>query len=193
MFLENNVLNSQQKGRLEIICGSMFSGKTEELIKRMRQARLEKCKIVIFKPCIDNRYHNNKIVSHDQNKEAAISIANANDMLKYVQEIDVVGIDECQFFDEAILDVIQKMIQKNIRVIVAGLDMDYQSNPFGCMPHLMAISDDVTKVHAVCMNCGDAANFSYRKTKSQDQILVGEKEEYEALCRFCFKKKMHAK
>lgn len=192
MFLENSISNSQQKGRLEIICGSMFSGKTEELIRRMRQARLEKCKIVIFKPFIDNRYHSNKIVSHDQDNEAAISITNANEMLKHIKEIDVVGVDECQFFDQDILAVIQEMVQKNVRVVVAGLDMDYKTKPFGYMPHLMAISDDVTKVHAVCMNCGDIANFSHRKTKNQNQILVGEKKEYEALCRSCFKNKMHA-
>lgn len=191
MFIEPN-LTGERHGWIEVICGSMFSGKTEELIRRLKRARIANLKVEIFKPAIDVRYHEEKIVSHDENAILSTPIDNSQKILFYAQDVDVVGIDEAQFFDEEITHVCQQLAAKGIRVIVAGLDMDYLGKPFGQMPNLLAVADYITKLHAICVDCGNIASFSYRKAKSDSQVLLGEKDEYEPLCRKHYFEKMNA-
>lgn len=186
MFLENTITPHKRKGWIELICGSMFSGKTEELIRRLKRASIAKQKVEIFKPEIDNRYHEKKVVSHDANEIHSTPVKNSKAILELVKDVDVVGIDEAQFFDEGITDVCNQLANKGIRVIVAGLDMDYLGEPFGAMPALLATAEYVTKVHAICMRCGNLANHSHRIVDNKDLVVLGETNHYEALCRDCF-------
>ncbi|MBO0937327.1 thymidine kinase [Fibrella sp. HMF5335] len=173
-------------GWIEIICGSMFSGKTEELIRRLNRARIAKLKVGIVKPSLDTRYDINDIVSHNASVIPSTPVSNAADILALVADCEVVGIDEAQFFDGAIVEVCQQLADSGKRVIVAGLDMDFSGKPFGCIPQLMAIAEFVTKVHAICVVCGDVAHYSYRLVPSQERVLLGETDSYEARCRRCF-------
>jgi thymidine kinase len=173
-------------GWIEVICGSMFSGKTEELIRRLTRATIAKQKVEIFKPSIDNRYHQENIVSHKSSSIRSTPVHLAQEILLLAGDCDVVGIDEAQVFDAEIVEVVSILAKNGKRVIIAGLDMDSFGKPFASMPHLMAIAEYVTKVHAICMTCGDLANYSYRKSDSTNQVLVGETESYEARCRKCF-------
>ncbi len=182
MFIEPN-LTGERRGWIEVICGSMFSGKTEELIRRLKRARIANLKVEIFKPSIDIRYDEVKIVSHDENTIHSTPVDNSQTILFYAQDVDVVGIDEAQFFDPEITRVCQLLALKGIRVIVAGLDMDYLGKPFGQMPNLLSIADYITKLHAICVKCGNMASFSYRKSAQSGQVLLGEKDVYEPLCR----------
>ncbi len=168
----------------------MFSGKTEELIRRLKRAKIAHLNVEIFKPEIDTRYHQKNIVSHDESSIASIPVKNAEDILKLTREVDVVGIDEAQFFGTEIIWVCEKLAEKGIRVIVAGLDMDYTGKPFGQMPALLSVADFITKLHAICMQCGAIASFSFRKNEIPGQVIIGEKELYEARCRSCFNKGM---
>jgi thymidine kinase len=177
---------ARPRGSIEVICGSMFSGKTEELIRRLRRAQIAKLNIEIFKPKIDVRYDETAVVSHDSNSIHSTPVGNASSILLLGSNTEVVGIDEAQFFDEELPDVCIKLASKGIRVIVAGLDMDFKGKPFGPMPALMAIAEDVTKVHAICAICGSPATYSYRKIALVAQILLGAKESYEPRCRLCF-------
>ena len=189
MFLENPVYNNEQFGWIEVICGSMFSGKTEELIRRIKRAKIANQKIKVFKPVIDSR-SKNFIESHDESKLECIEVKSSNEILKKIDNCDVVAIDEAQFFDDLIVPVCNKIANNGVRVIIAGLDMDYLGNPFGPMPNLMAISEYVTKVHAVCKKSGNIANYSYRKNNKKDIVVIGEKDKYEPLSRSVFYKKM---
>ena len=182
MFLEN----ASQKGWIEVICGSMFSGKTEELIRRMKRAQFANLKVEIFKPSIDVRYSEEEVVSHDSNAIQSTPVESAQNILLMTSDVDVVGIDEAQFFDEGIVDVCRKLADSGIRVIVAGLDMDYMGVPFGPMPALMATAEYVTKVHAICVRCGDLAHHSHRLTADDKQVLLGAKDTYQPICRHCF-------
>jgi thymidine kinase len=177
----------RQLGWIEVVCGSMFSGKTEELIRRLNRARIARQKVEIFKPSIDKRYHEEDVVSHNANAIRSTPLQSSEEMLLFTGNCDVVGIDEAQFFDEAITDVCVKLADQGKRVIVAGLDMDFKGKPFGPLPHLMAVAEYITKLHAVCMVCGNIASFSYRLAPSRDQVLLGETDSYEARCRRCFK------
>jgi thymidine kinase len=174
-------------GAIEVICGSMFSGKTEELLRRVKRAQIARHKVQVFKPIIDNRYSADHVQSHDANRVPSRPVEKARDILKYVEDnTRVVGIDEAQFFDEAVVEVANKLAYRGIRVIVAGLDMDFRGQPFGPMPKLLAIAEDVTKLSAICMVCGGPASRSQRVgASSEDKILVGAKDFYEARCRFC--------
>ena len=189
MFLENPVYNNEQFGWIEVICGSMFSGKTEELIRRVKRARIANQNIKVFKPIIDSR-SKNFIESHDESKIESIEVKLSSEILNNSLNCDVVAIDEAQFFDNEIVSVCNRLANNGIRVIVAGLDMDYLGNPFGPMPNLMAISEYVTKVHAVCKKSGNIANYSFRKNKKKDIVIIGEKDKYEPLSRSVFYKKM---
>ena len=182
MCLENN----KHKGWIEVICGSMFSGKTEELIRRMKRAQFANLKVEIFKPSIDVRYSEEEVVSHDANAIQSTPVESAQNILLLTADVDVVGIDEAQFFDEGIVDVCRKLADSGIRVIVAGLDMDYMGQPFGPMPALMATAEYVTKVHAICVRCGDLANHSHRLTADDKQVLLGAQDTYQPICRHCF-------
>jgi len=189
MFVEpslNSRRQSERKGQIEVICGSMFSGKTEELIRRLNRARLAKFKVEIFKPSVDRRYHDQDVVSHNETSIRSTPVNFAGDILLLAGDCDVVGIDEAQFFDEEIVRVVQLLANKGKRVILAGLDMDFEGKPFEPMPKLMAIAEYVTKVHAICMKCGDLAAFSLRLTEAKEKVVLGEKESYEARCRRCF-------
>ncbi|MFD2512963.1 thymidine kinase [Pontibacter locisalis] len=189
MFIEPRVGNknhANRKGWIEVICGSMFSGKTEELIRRLNRARIAKQKVEIFKPAMDKRYHEEDVVSHNANSIRSTPIDFAQDMLLLGGSCDVVGIDEAQFFDDGLAEVCVKLANSGVRVIAAGLDMDYLGKPFGPMPALMSVAEYVTKVHAVCVQCGDIANYSYRNAASEQQVLLGETDSYEARCRHCF-------
>ena len=190
MFLENPVYNNEQFGWIEVICGSMFSGKTEELIRRIKRAKIANQKIKVFKPVIDSR-SKNFIESHDDSKFECIEVKSSNEILKKIDNCDVVAIDEAQFFDDLIVPVCNKIANNGVRVIIAGLDMDYLGNPFGPMPNLMAISEYVTKVHAVCKQSGNIANYSFRKNNKKDIVVIGEKDKYEPLSRSVFYKKMN--
>ncbi|HJN78569.1 MAG TPA: thymidine kinase [Flavobacteriaceae bacterium] len=192
MFLENSAHGNKQFGSIEVICGSMFSGKTEELIRRLKRAKIANQKIQIFKPSIDSR-NNEYIESHDKKRIKSLTVKTSYDVFDIGKDFDVVGIDEIQFFDDEIVSVCNSLANKGVRVIAAGLDMDYLGNPFGPMPNLMAIAEYVTKVHAICTETGNIANYSYRKTKEDSIILIGEEEEYEALSREVFYKKMSTK
>ncbi|MBS1590196.1 MAG: thymidine kinase [Bacteroidetes bacterium] len=187
MFIEPH-RQPDSKGWIEVICGSMFSGKTEELIRRLKRAQIAHQKVEIFKPAIDKRYDEYDIVSHDDKRIHSTPVDNAYNILLLASEVDVVGIDEAQFFDEALSDVAEQLAAKGIRVIAAGLDMDFTGKPFGAIPALLAKAEYITKLHAICMQCGDIANFSFRRTKVEDQILLGEKDVYEPRCRACFHK-----
>ena len=183
MFLENN----KNKGWIEVICGSMFSGKTEELIRRMKRAQFANLKVEIFKPSIDVRYSEQEVVSHDANAIQSTPVESAQNILLMASDVDVVGIDEAQFFDAGIVDVCRELANSGIRVIVAGLDMDYMGKPFGPMPALMATAEYVTKVHAICVRCGDLAHHSHRLTADDKQVLLGAHDTYQTICRHCFK------
>ena len=184
MLLEKNI--PSRTGWIEVICGSMFSGKTEELIRRLNRARIARQKVEIFKPVIDTRYSAVEIVTHDAHAIPSTPVNSASQILLLVQDVNVVGIDEAQFFDSAITEVCNIMANNGIRVLVAGLDMDYLGNPFGPMPALIASAEYITKLHAICMSCGDLAHYSYRILKNEQQVLLGEKDVYEPLCRKCY-------
>ncbi|HWK58425.1 MAG TPA: thymidine kinase [Parapedobacter sp.] len=187
LFSEDRLVHKNTPyGSIEVICGSMFSGKTEELIRRMRRSQLAKLPVEIFKPTLDTRYHDTAITSHDSNSIPSTPVEHSSNILLLGSIAKVVGIDEAQFFDDELPDVCTKLANAGIRVIVAGLDMDFKGQPFGPVPSLMAIAEHVTKVHAVCVRCGAPANYSYRITEDDQQLLVGEKESYEPRCRACF-------
>lgn len=186
MFLEPTVSQIKPKGWIEVICGSMFSGKTEELMRRLRRARIARQKAEIFKPSMDTRYHPDHVVSHDQNEIPSTPVESSSRILFLTHDVEVVGIDEAQFFDEELPDVCTKLANQGIRVIVAGLDMDYSGTPFGPIPSLLAIAEYVTKVHAICVRCGQLASHSHRVSPGGELIVLGEKESYEPLCRTCF-------
>ena len=190
MFLENTVNAKEQFGWIEVICGSMFSGKTEELIRRLKRAQFAKQRVEIFKPDIDVRYGGNRVVSHDANEILSTPLPSASNIPLLADGCDVVGIDEAQFFDDEIVSVCNTLANKGVRVIVAGLDMDFKGNPFGPMPSLMATAEYVTKVHAVCTRTGNLAQFSFRKGNNDDLVLLGEVNEYEPLSRAAFYKAM---
>lgn len=175
-------------GRIEVVCGSMFSGKTEELIRRMKRAKFAKQKVEIFKPAIDTRYSEEDVVSHDHTSIPSTPVESSGSILLLSSDIDVVGIDEAQFFDQGIVDVCNELANRGVRVICAGLDMDFKGVPFGPMPGLMAVADDVTKVHAICVNCGSLAYVSHRIVADEKRVLLGEVGEYEPLCRECYAK-----
>lgn len=192
MFLENTVNHKEQFGWIEVICGSMFSGKTEELIRRLKRAQIAQQKVEIFKPVVDVRYDDDLVTSHDQNQIPSTPVPAAANIGILASGCDVVGIDEAQFFDDEIVQVCNDLANRGIRVIVAGLDMDYKGNPFGPMPALMATAEYVTKVHAVCTRTGNLAQYSFRKSASEDLLLLGEKETYEPLSRAAFFKAQKA-
>jgi thymidine kinase len=185
MFIEPS-LNGGRRGWIEVICGSMFSGKTEELIRRLKRAKIANLKVEIFKPAIDTRYDETAVVSHDANSIQSTPVENSQNILLLTEGVDVVGIDEAQFFDPEIAEVCEKLAAKGIRVIVAGLDMDYLGKPFGPMPNLLATADYITKLHAICVQCGNIASISYRKTNKDGQVMLGEKDHYEPRCRSCY-------
>jgi len=187
MFIEP-AMQFDRRGWIEVICGSMFSGKTEELIRRLRRARIANLRVGIFKPLTDDRYHRENIVSHDENSILSIPVPDAKAILDAVSTVDVVGIDEAQFFDESLPDVCDVLALNGARVIVAGLDMDYLGKPFGQMPTLLARAEYITKLHAICMQCGNIANYSYRKSGMAEQLLIGNKDFYEPRCRICYAK-----
>ena len=189
MFLENPAYNNEQFGWIEVICGSMFSGKTEELIRRIKRAKIANQKFKVFKPTIDSR-SKNYIESHDESKLKSTEVKHSSNILDNIQGCDVVAIDEAQFFDDEIVSVCNQIANKGIRVIVAGLDMDYLGNPFGPIPNLMATAEYVTKVHAVCKKSGNIANYSFRKNKKTDIVVIGAKDKYEPLSRAVFFRKM---
>ncbi len=192
MFVEPTNRAGYQKygGWIEVICGSMFSGKTEELIRRLNRALLAQQKVEIFKPIIDQRYSKKKIVSHNENAIHSTPVAFSKDILLRCEDCEVLGIDEAQFFDHDIIEVANLLANQGKRVIVAGLDMDFKGRPFEPMDKLMGIAEYITKVHAICMNCGSVASYSYRRSKSKKKVVIGEKDVYEALCRKCFYEKM---
>lgn len=190
MFIEPRYAPHHRKGWLEVVCGSMFSGKTEELIRRVNRAKIAGQKVEIFKPTLDNRYHETDVTSHNENKIASTPVSSPLNILLMVNDATVVGIDEAQFFDEGIVYVCEKLASQGIRVIAAGLDMDYLGKPFGPMPKLMAVAEYVTKVHAICVSCGDLATHSFRKVSNNALIMLGEQDTYEARCRYCFNKGM---
>ncbi|HBH47878.1 MAG TPA: thymidine kinase [Bacteroidales bacterium] len=186
MFTENVINPRNRSGWIEVIVGSMFSGKTEELIRRLRRAKLANQKVEIFKPQIDTRYSEQEVVSHDENAIRSTPVDSAVNILMLSGDVEVVGIDEAQFFDKGLIDVCNKLSNQGIRVIVAGLDMDYLGNPFGPIPDLLAIAEYITKVHAICVRCGNLAQYTHRKTTEEKRVVLGEKETYEPLCRKCF-------
>jgi len=190
----NNSINGEphRPGRIEVICGSMFSGKTEELIRRLRRAKFARQKVEIFKPAIDIRYSEEDVVSHDQNHIPSTPLDSSASILLLSSDIDVVGIDEAQFFDMGLVDVCNELANRGVRVIIAGLDMDFKGIPFGPMPALCAIADDVTKVHAICVKCGNLAYVSHRLVDNDRRVLLGETLEYEPLCRECYQKVIEA-
>lgn len=185
---ENLIGEAHRPGRIEVVCGSMFSGKTEELIRRMKRAKFAKQKVEIFKPSIDTRYSDEDVVSHDQNSIHSTPIESSGSLLLLASDIDVVGIDEAQFFDNGLVEVCNELANRGVRVIVAGLDMDFKGIPFGPIPALCAIADEVTKVHAICVRCGALAYVSHRLISNDRLVLLGEKDEYEPLCRECYQK-----
>lgn len=188
MFLENNI-SGRKRGWIEVVCGSMFSGKTEELIRRLKRAQFAKQKVEIFKPKLDTRYHEEKVVSHSGIEIMSTPVPSSNNILLLANDVDVIGIDEAQFFDDELPNVCNQLSDRGIRVIVAGLDMDYTGKPFGPMPQLLAIAEYVTKVHAICMNCGALAYVSHRTNSNENLVLLGETDSYEPLCRDCFNQK----
>ena len=191
MFLESQINHPMQKGSIEVICGSMFSGKTEELLRRLKRAEFAKLNIAVFKPKIDKRYDTQKVVSHDENTTQAIVVEGAKDILKLTNNAQVVAIDEAQFFDTGLVDVCNTLANAGVRVIIAGLDMDFLGKPFGVIPQILAIAEHITKVHAICVDCSAIANHSFRKTTDKNLVQIGEKEEYKPLCRNCFTHNMN--
>jgi len=189
MFIEPYI-RQQRAGWIEVVCGCMFSGKTEELIRRLKRAKIANQKVEIFKPQLDTRYHETKIVSHDENAIHSTPVSNSQNILLMVKDIEVVGIDEAQFFDAELPYVCEKLAAGGTRVIVAGLDMDFSAKPFGPMPQLLARAEYVTKVHAICVVCGNLASYSFRKTKNDETVLLGEKDHYEPRCRNCYNEGM---
>jgi thymidine kinase len=190
IFPDSPDTHARRYGAIEVICGSMFSGKTEELIRRLKRAKIARQKVEIFKPRIDLRYDENNIVSHDANSIPSTPVPSSGNILLMGHDVDVVGIDEAQFFDDGLPAVCEELANQGIRVIVAGLDMDYLGKPFGPMPHLLAMADYITKVHAICMHCGGLANHSFRTVPGKALVMLGEKETYIPLCRPCFVKAM---
>jgi len=190
MFFEGTNKKAKNRGWIEVICGSMFSGKTEELIRRLKRAEYAKLKVEIFKPLIDTRYSEEEVVSHDENTIRSTPVESSGNILLLAGNVDVIGIDEAQFFDNNLVDVCNQLANNGIRVVVAGLDMDYLGKPFGPIPALMAEAEYVTKVHAICMQCGNLAQYSHRIAESDKLVLLGETNEYEPLCRVCFNKVM---
>lgn len=188
MFLENDINRAGRNGWIEVIVGSMFSGKTEELIRRLNRAKIARQNVEIFKPHIDVRYSVDEVVSHDSNSIRSTPVETSANILLLASNVDVVGIDEAQFFDAGLSEVCNELANQGIRVIIAGLDMDFKGNPFGPVPSIMATAEYVTKVHAICMRCGNLANYSHRLTDADKLVLVGEKNEYEPLCRNCYQK-----
>jgi len=188
MFIERDVNNHKKVGAIEVIAGSMFSGKTEELIRRLKRAKIAKQKVEIFKPTVDVRYSVTEVVSHDENSIRSTPVENSANILLMTGNVDVIGIDEAQFFDNGLVEVVIKLANMGIRVIIAGLDMDFKGVPFGPIPGLMAVADYVTKVHAICVRCGSIAQFSHRLSEKEQVVLLGEKDIYEPLCRSCYNK-----
>ena len=186
--IDNHNGERRQQGRIEVICGSMFSGKTEELIRRMKRAQFAKQRVEIFKSSIDTRYSEENVVSHDQNTIRSTPIDSSGNILLLASDIDVVGIDEAQFLDDGLMDVCNQLANNGVRVIVAGLDMDYKGVPFGPIPALCAVADEVTKVHAICVKCGALAYVSHRLIADDHRVMLGEQQEYEPLCRECYQK-----
>ncbi len=186
MFLENTVKKSTGRGWIEVIAGSMFSGKTEELIRRLKRARIAKQKVEIFKPRIEVRYSEEEVVSHDDNSILSTPVDSAVNILLLANEVEVVGIDEAQFFDEGLVEVCNQLAYNGVRVVVAGLDMDFRGMPFGPMPKLMSIAEYVTKVHAICVRCGSLAQYTHRLSEDNKLIVLGETDIYEPLCRVCY-------
>ena len=186
MFLENIKHSTGRKGWIEVVCGSMFSGKTEELIRRLRRAQFAKQKVEIFKPQIDTRYDEIKVISHSGNEIHSTPVPSSSNILLLATDVDVVGIDEAQFFDMELVNVVNQLANSGVRVIIAGLDMDFKGQPFGPMPALLACAEYVTKVHAICMTCGSLAHISHRKTNETNLVLLGETDSYEPLCRDCY-------
>jgi thymidine kinase len=191
MFIEP-LTGSLRKGWIEVVCGSMFSGKTEELIRRLKRAHIANKKVEIFKPSVDTRYDIVNVVSHDSNSIRSTPVIHSENILLLAEGIEVVGIDEAQFMDMELPNVCEQLAQKGIRIIVAGLDMDFEGKPFGPVPHLLSIADYITKVHAICVKCGDIAHFSYRTSSEKSKILLGEKDSYQPRCRTCYYKKEKA-
>ena len=185
---DNLTGEKHRPGRIEVVCGSMFSGKTEELIRRLKRAKFAKQKVEIFKPSIDTRYSDEEVVSHDRHSIPSTPIDSSASILLLSSDIDVVGIDEAQFFDEGLIDVCNELANRGVRIIVAGLDMDFKGKPFGPIPALCAIADEVTKVHAICVKCGALAYVSHRLVANDKRVLLGEQDEYEPLCRDCYQK-----
>jgi len=188
MFIERGIDRQKKTGSIEVIAGSMFSGKTEELIRRLKRAKIARLKVEIFKPAIDTRYSVAEVVSHDENSILSTPVESSGNIMLLSSDVDVIGIDEAQFFDNGLIDVSISLANMGIRVIIAGLDMDFKGKPFGPIPGLMAVADHITKVHAICMRCGDVAQFSHRLSTADKLVLLGEKDEYEPLCRSCFTK-----
>ena len=189
MFLES----AKKAGSIEVICGSMFSGKTEELIRRLKRAKFAKMNVRIFKPCIDVRYSEDEVVSHDSHSINSTPISSPAKMLEISEDVQVVGIDEAQFFDNSIIEVVQALANRGVRVIIAGLDTDFLGKPFGPMPALMAVAEDIQKVHAICVRCGSPANHSHRLSKSSELVVLGETDIYEPLCRHCYNEAVKVK
>ncbi len=187
MFIERDINTHKKVGLIEVVAGSMFSGKTEELIRRLKRAKIARQKVEIFKPAIDVRYSVTEVVSHDENSIRSTPVENSANILLLSNDVDVVGIDEAQFFDMGLIEVVTKLANMGIRVIVAGLDMDFKGTPFGPIPALMAVADHVTKVHAICVRCGNIAQFSHRLSEKEQVVLLGEKDIYEPLCRSCYR------
>ena len=188
MFIERGINGQKRMGSIEVIAGSMFSGKTEELIRRLKRATIARLKVEIFKPAIDNRYSAAEVVSHNENSILSTPVETSGNIMLLAGDMDVIGIDEAQFFDNGLLQVSVALANQGIRVIIAGLDMDFKGNPFGPIPGLMAVADHITKVHAICMRCGDVAQFSHRFANTDKLVLLGEKDQYEPLCRSCYTK-----
>ena len=191
MFLEQFPGEGRHNGWIEVICGSMFSGKTEELIRRLNRAIIANQKMLLFKPLIDNRYHEENVVSHKGSSLTAVPVENSAAILSLVTDEMVVAIDEAQFFDEGLVEVCNQLARQGVRVVIAGLDMDYMGVPFGPMPKLLCIAEYVTKVHAICLSCGNLAQFSHRTANESGQVLVGAVEKYQPLCRACYNKLAH--
>ncbi len=185
-FLENSTRTTGKRGSIEVITGSMFSGKTEELIRRLRRAQFAGLRVEIFKPSLDVRYSETRVVSHDDKSILSTPVDNPSAILLLAGEVDVVGIDEAQFFDYSIVEVCNKLADRGVRILIAGLDMDFMGQPFGPMPALLSIAEYVTKVHAICMRCGNLAQYSFRKSEDSQVVLLGEKNLYEPLCRNCY-------
>ena len=186
MFLESLTQGNEKRGWIEVVCGSMFSGKTEELIRRLKRAEFAQQSVEIFKPTIDKRYDEEDVVSHNENSIRCTPVSSSRNILLLADGVEVIGIDEAQFFDEGLIEVCNQLANNGARVIVAGLDMDFSGKPFGVMPGLIATAEYVTKVHAICVKCGSLAQFSHRKTTDEQQVMLGETEAYEPLCRICF-------